>query len=407
MILSRCHILKTVPLSTWSGNLLFTRNLSRFTTLRRGMDIKKSELNLKTMKPPSSTQDPSRNLRRTFLPKYQRSAFSIGDELEQVLTSSLTVKPCSTISTAERYDFEKCIQLLQSKGFQALSLIPDEVISFRYNADGYRGDVMILIQNGTIVNWGFDETFATQNILQLVEDARINPLPEESFETEDMDFVEIESVNQYEAIQANASSTADIAATLAKYGTTSFLAGDLIVINSTDPDSGMLDKAAFSSGLARSTNLAVLEKSLEDHISKTRIITEKISKGIKLKLGEAEALKLIGRLFLIRGKLNLYSELIETPDLYWSEPQLERTFKQTSKYLDIGPRINILNSKLDYSTDECRAIMSVLNEKKSTFLEWIIIYLITLEIVFELYHFYERYYLDDTKKEKREDLLGS
>ncbi|CAI6442802.1 CMF_HP2_G0012080.mRNA.1.CDS.1 [Saccharomyces cerevisiae] len=75
----------------------------------------------------------------------------------------------------------------------------------------------------------------------------------------------------------------------------------------------MLDKAAFSSGLSRSTNLAVLEEAMEKHISKTRTITENISKGTKLNLRSSDALKSIGRLFLIRGKLNLYSELIETP----------------------------------------------------------------------------------------------
>ncbi|QLQ80994.1 hypothetical protein HG537_0E03490 [Torulaspora globosa] len=406
MFLNRSHLLKSASLPTWRQTVLVTaRCLSKYSSLPREKEIKRSELNLRTMKPPSGTQDSSRYLRRTFAPKYQRSRSLIEDELEHVLTSALTVKPCTTVSTGERYDFEKCIQLLYSKGLRAVSLIPDEIISFRYQANGYRGDVMILIQNGTIVNWGFDETFVSQNILHLVEDARINPLPHESFETEDMDFVEVESVEQYETIQASVLQTSDIATTLAKYAGTSFLAGDLIVINSIDSDSGMLDKAAFSSGLARSTNLAVLEKALEAHISQTRIITEKISKGVKLKLGEGEALKLIGKLFLIRGKLNLYSELIETPDLYWSEPQLERTFKETSKYLDIGPRISILNSKLDYSTDECRALMSVLSERKSTFLEWIIIYLITLEIVFELYHFYERYYLDNPKFTKKDNTV--
>lgn len=405
MLLRRCRIPSHTSISRRIANISVARRWSSIFPSQVETEAKRSELNLKTMKPPSSTQDPSRYLRRTCVPKFQRSRSSSGEELEHVLTSSLMVKPCTTVSTAEKYDLKKCIELLRSKGFRAVSLIPDEVISFRYQADGYKGDVMILIQNGTVVNWGFDEMFVSQNILHLIEAARINPLPQESFETEDMDFVEIESVEQYEAIQSSASQAGSISTALAKSGDTSFLAGDLIVINSTDPDSGMLDKAAFSSGLARSTNLAVLEKSMENHISKTRIITEKISKGIQLKLREEEALKLIGRLFLIRGKLNLYSELIETPDLYWSEPQLERTFKQTSKYLDIGPRINILNSKLDYSTDECRALMSVLNERKSTFLEWIIIYLITLEIVFEIYHFYERYCLDGNQIQRTKEKI--
>lgn len=364
-------------------------------TISNGSSTNDSKLNLKTMKVPSSRQDPSRYLRRTFSPKYKRGFASTNDsDLEEILSSSLKVKPCTAVTSGEKYDLKRCIQLLHSKGYQPTSLIPDEIISFKYQGDGYKGDVMIIGQNATIVSWGLDETFVNQNVLHLVEDARINPLPKGSFETEDMDFVEVESYDQFPNIDSNLSTSASLRAALDRNGEASFLAGDLIVINSMDPDSGMLDKAAYSSGLARSTFLAVLENSMEAHISRTRIITEKISRGVKLNLNESEALQSIGRLFLIRGKLNLYSELIETPDLYWSEPQLERIFKQTSKYLDISPRINILNTKLDYSTDECRALMGVLSERKGTFLEWIIIYLITLEIIFELYHFYERYYID-------------
>lgn len=354
------------------------------------------EVNLKTMKPPRSIQDPSRYLRRTFVPNFKRPRCSSRDDLEGILINCLKVKSCTTVTTGERYDLSECIKLLHSKGFHPLSLIPGEIVTFKYQSDGNKGDVMILNQNASIVCWGFDEAFVNENILHLVEDARINPLPNESFESEDMDYVELETEEQFQKIQLEASNSVNNATSFKKYGEASFLAGDLIVVNSIDSDSGLLDKAALSSGLARSTNLAVLENAMENHISKTRIITEKISRGVKLNLNESDALRSIGRLFLIRGKLNLYSELIETPDLYWSEPQLERIFKQTSKYLDIGPRINILNSKLDYSTDECRALMGVLNEKKSAFLEWIIIYLITLEICFEIYHFYERYWLGTT-----------
>lgn len=371
----------------------------------RDHDESKTFTNLKTGRPPRILQDPSRLLRRTSVPNFKHPRPHNREALEQLLAKFLKVRPCTTVTTGEKYDLHECIRLLNAKGLQPTSLIPDEIVTFKYQCDGNRGDVMILSQNASIVCWGLDEAFVIDNIVQMIESARINPLPAESFESEDMDYVEIENEEEFQRLQAEFTSSSSNPANLTKNGEASFLAGDLIVINSIEPATGLLDKAAFSSGLARSTKLAVLEGSMENHISKTRIITEKISRGVKLNLNESDALRSIGRLFLIRGKLNLYSELIETPDLYWSEPQLERIFKQTSKYLDIGPRINILNTKLDYSTDECRALMGVLNERKSAFLEWIIIYLITLEIVFELYHFYERYWLD--RQDKREKVYVS
>lgn len=342
------------------------------------------------MKSPRSSQNPSRNLRRAFVPHYDLSRKNVREDLEEVLLKCLKVKSCTTVTTAESYDLSQCIALLHSNGFQPVSLIPDEIVTFRHHCNGSTGDVMILGQSGSIICWGFDEATVNQNVLRLVEIARKNPLNPDEFESEDMDYVELEDKSQLEAIQLESVNRASI-----KYLETSLLVGDLILIHSTDPDISLLHKAAFSSGFSRSTKLAVLENAMERHIFETRIITEKVSQGVRLNLKRGDALKSIGRLFLIRGKLNLYSELIETPDLYWSEPQLEKMFKETSKYLDIGPRINILNSKLDYSTEESRALMGVLSEKNSTVLELIIIYLIAIEICFELYHFYERYCLDD------------
>ncbi|CAI4058758.1 Mrx10p SKDI_04G4930 [Saccharomyces kudriavzevii IFO 1802] len=346
---------------------------------------KPMDTKIKTMKTLKNSKNSTRYLRRSFVPNHGTKENGY-DNLEDVFNKKcLKVKNCTTITTGEGYNLKECMRLLNSKGLKPTGLVTDEIVTFSYQDNGTKGDLMILGQNGSIVGWGFGESTVRNKIVPLVKAASINPLSEEDFETEDMDYVELEKKKDLEKLFSGNKNV-----TL-KTVDQSFLSGDLILINSLDSDQGMLDKAAFSSGLSRSTNLAVLEEAMERHISKTRTITENISKGTTLKLKSSDALKSIGRLFLIRGKLNLYSELIETPDLYWSEPQLELIFKNVSRYLDIVPRINILNSKLDYSTDECRALISLLNERKGTFLEWIIIYLIAFELCFELFHLYQRY----------------
>ncbi|EDO17703.1 hypothetical protein Kpol_1033p6 [Vanderwaltozyma polyspora DSM 70294] len=333
--------------------------------------------------PRSIQQNPSRYLRRSFVPKYSKAQHLKKDWNVQNLSTNYKVKVCTTITTGERYDLSKAIGLLNLNGLQPSNLIPNEIVTFKYIYDGVRGDIMVLGQNGSVVSWGFDENTLTNNILPLIESAIINPLVPDKYESEDLDFIELDNEDET-TLKLLPSGDANEA---------SFIAEDVIVINSIDQTSGLLDKAAFSSGISRSTSLAVLESALEEHINRSRIITESVSNGKKMNLNERDFLKSIGRLFLIRGKLNLYSEIIETPDLYWSEPQLEKIYKNVSKYLDVVPRINILNSKLDYSTDESRALLAVLNERKSTFLEWIIIYLIAFEVCFELYHYYEKNYI--------------
>ncbi|KOH01109.1 Mrx10p DI49_0460 [Saccharomyces eubayanus] len=360
-------------------------------------DSSPMDTKIKTMKTLTNSKNPTRYLRRSFVPNH-RNEEREHDNLKDVLSKKyLKMESCTTITTGEGYNLKECVRFLKSQGYKPTNLITGEIVTFRYQDNGHKGDIMILGQNGSIVSWGFGESTVRDKIVPLVEGASINPLAKEDFETEDMDYVELVKKQDVERFLSGNNGAKP------KFVDESFLSGDLILINSLDADQGMLDKAAFSSGLSRSTNLAVLEEAMEKHISKTRTITENISKGTKLNLKSNDALKSIGRLFLIRGKLNLYSELIETPDLYWSEPQLEVIFKNVSRYLDIGPRINILNSKLDYSTDECRALISLLNERNGAFLEWIIIYLIAFELCFEIYHFYQRYYSPQCIETKSND----
>lgn len=312
----------------------------------------------------------------------------------KTLESSLLtrLRPVTAITTAESYDLSRTVELLSKKGYQPATLIPNEIISFKYLHDGFRGDIMVLAQNGSVVSWGFNESVLRDEILPLVAEARVNSLQEVQFESEDLDYVELEDKEDISKLKQNYS-----------LGDESSMENEVIIINGVEPESGLLDKAAFSSGISRSTRLAVLEVALDSHIEKTREFTESLSRGKKLNISEKAVLQSTGRLFLMRGKLNLYSELIETPDLYWSEPQLEKLYRQISRNLDIQPRISILNKKLDYATDEARALMAVLNEKKGTRLEWIIIYLITVEVCFELYHFYEKY--QEIFKSKKESEL--
>lgn len=275
------------------------------------------------------------------------------------------LRPLISVTVGESIDLDKITSILKSDHNLPYSIIaPDEVLNIKYNGK----DIMILA-NGTIVGWGISEHHLTYNIIPWFELAIIDKY---TYESEEMDYIDL---NELDLNPKDSS----------------FMLGELVVIQNPSDQQKLLDKAAFAMGLSRSTRLSVLENALEKHILLTRSNSERLSNGEKLTSTESEVLRLTGRLFLLRGKLNLYSELIETPDLYWSEPNLEKIYDTISRTLDIQPRISILNRKLDYATEEQRALLSVLNEKKGTRLEWIIIILIMVEVGFETFHFYERY----------------
>lgn len=149
-----------------------------------------------------------------------------------------------------------------------------------------------------------------------------------------------------------------------------------------------LAKIAFSSGLARSTKLAVLESMLSAYITSTRSIPVILSRGSRLPISRTLILQKTGQLLELRAQLNHYSELTDSlPDLFWDSRHdlgLEGYYDQVGKALDVGIRIKTLNEKMDYAQEIASILRDTLSHKHSAYLEWIIIVLIAVEIGFEL-----------------------
>ncbi|GAB7337459.1 hypothetical protein MBLNU457_g2796t1 [Dothideomycetes sp. NU457] len=150
----------------------------------------------------------------------------------------------------------------------------------------------------------------------------------------------------------------------------------------------VLAKIAFSSGFARSTKLAVLENLLSSYFETTRSIPATLSKGSKLKFTRSFILRKTGELLSIRAQLNLYSELTDAmPDIFWDSPTqlgLSDYYDEVGTALDVSVRIQALNEKLNYASEIASVLRERLSEKHSTGLEWLIIFLISVEVGFEL-----------------------
>ena len=175
-------------------------------------------------------------------------------------------------------------------------------------------------------------------------------------------------------------------------------------------------KIAFSSGLARSTKLAVLERLTESYFESTRTIPTIMSRGTplpfnrplflrracemlglgsRLPFSRPFILRKTGELLSIRAQLNLYSELTDSlPDLFWDskhELGLEGYYDHVGKALDVGVRIKVLNDKLDYAQEIASVLRETLSERHNLRLEWGIILLIAIEVVFEFMQRFKEY----------------
>jgi uncharacterized Rmd1/YagE family protein len=89
-----------------------------------------------------------------------------------------------------------------------------------------------------------------------------------------------------------------------------------------------------------------------------------------------DILKWIGELFDLRMNVNLVSNVLDTPELFWSEPQLQEFYNTVRGYFEIGQRASVLNKRCEVLTD----LMSMLNDhssnRQNAYITWIIIVLI-------------------------------
>lgn len=164
--------------------------------------------------------------------------------------------------------------------------------------------------------------------------------------------------------------------------------GEQTVLSAADELNITLAKIAFSSGLARSTKLAVLESLLHEYLVTTSTIPTLLSKGSRLPFTRSFILRKTGELLEFRAQLNLYSELTDSlPDIFWDsrhELGLEGYYESVGRALDVNVRIKQLNEKLDYASGIVEVLRERLSERHALGLEWMIILLITVEVGFEV-----------------------
>lgn len=168
----------------------------------------------------------------------------------------------------------------------------------------------------------------------------------------------------------------------------------------------ILAKIAFSSALARSTKLAVLENALSHYLDTTQHIPKVLARGKALRINRRQILQRTGELLEIRSQLNLYSEITDSlPDLFWDSPHelgLEGYYEMVGRALDVGVRIKVLNEKMDYASEIAAVLRERLSEKHSSMLEWMIIGLICIEVGFGVVHLWrESEALEERGEERR------
>mgnify|MGYP002280109044 CR=1 FL=1 len=152
----------------------------------------------------------------------------------------------------------------------------------------------------------------------------------------------------------------------------------------TLPDNSYLLRLAVSHGFAQSTKLSVFETVAQTVIADNAHLSKVLADTGRIPLSRKSLSKLRGKLFDTRSDILLNFNLLDTPEFFWDFPELEGHYLSVAKYLDMVARVELLNHKLETIHTLLDMLASEQNHKHSSFLEWIIILLIAVEIVLNL-----------------------
>ena len=251
-----------------------------------------------------------------------------------------------------------CVALCMAKNFSLGAL--REALSAEYRIGSYRdvlhlkagtGDVFIF-SYGVLVAWAVED----DALGKILEDIR--PYEQDPF---------IERISDEFTFSMSGRSG---------------IRDDHISLSSDD----VLEKLAVSHGIAQSVKLEEFELSAERTIAETAYIPINIAGTGRTRLSRRQLSMMRGSLYLVQSDINLRYNLLETPEFFWENPEVEQPYEMMARYLDVKLRIEILNKKLEVIHELFSILAAEQYHKHSATLEWIIILLIAVEIFFFLIH---------------------
>ena len=146
--------------------------------------------------------------------------------------------------------------------------------------------------------------------------------------------------------------------------------------------SSYLTKLSLSHALAQSTKISLFESVIEATIDTTKNIPASIAESGKIGMPPADIMRNIGHLFILRMNIHLVGSIVDAPEIFWAQPDLEPLYSAARSYLEIPQRVDLLNTRVEVLQDMLQLLKEQVTSSHSEWLEIIVIILIGLEYVF-------------------------
>mmetsp|Transcript_33714 Transcript_33714/g.34341 ORF Transcript_33714/g.34341 Transcript_33714/m.34341 type:complete len:485 (+) Transcript_33714:39-1493(+) len=158
------------------------------------------------------------------------------------------------------------------------------------------------------------------------------------------------------------------------------IANDVITMSENTVEKQRL---AVSYAIAQSTILALFEARVETKVNEYKYIPETLAAKGQINLTHKQIGRMIGEIFVVRHDVNLHTVVLDTPDFFWKEEKYEVEYRMMTRYLEMSERVETVNKRLDMLKELLDVLEQQLESAHASKLEWIVIWLIVVEIVIE------------------------
>ncbi|KAG5919372.1 hypothetical protein E4U61_000947 [Claviceps capensis] len=148
------------------------------------------------------------------------------------------------------------------------------------------------------------------------------------------------------------------------------------------PRSDHMIKLTISHAIAQSTKLCFFEERMGETMLDAQHVPKTLALTGQLNMTRKEIVTLLGRLFKSRVDINLSSNMLDVPNFFWdSEPTLHPLYVAIREYLEIDPRIKVLNERCRVFLDLAEILSDSIADAKMSYITWIVIILIIVSIL--------------------------
>ncbi|VDB84108.1 Bgt-1829 [Blumeria graminis f. sp. tritici] len=226
---------------------------------------------------------------------------------------------------------------------------------------------MFVFSYGVVVFWNFTERQEKDVLADLTfSDHKtatslvVRPLEQDDFETEEFHFEYSPFVDRPRVFN------------------------DMITLRSGDH----MIKLAMSHAVAQSTKLSLFEERMNQTMLNAQHVPKHLALTGQLGMSRSQIFRILGNLFKTRVEVNLClfslltpSNILDVPNFFWeSEPTLHPLYFAIREYLEIAPRIKVLNERCKVFLELAEILSNSIADTKMSTITWIIIVLIIISI---------------------------